>query len=78
MRAEALRGQRLGIHRILPVNVELNGPPMAIFFRKSAVNDPVIAAVRDVLRGVGNELNKTAGAISRRRANLDHKGAEHL
>ncbi len=65
MRAEALRGQRLGTHRILPVNIELNGPPMAVFFRKSVVNDPVIAAARDVLREVGNELSKTAGVVGR-------------
>ncbi|MBX3664224.1 MAG: LysR family transcriptional regulator [Burkholderiales bacterium] len=69
MRAEALRGQRLGTHRILPVDVEISGPPMAIFFRKSALNDPVIAAARDMLREVGDELNKTAGAVGRRRAN---------
>ncbi|MBX3661119.1 MAG: LysR family transcriptional regulator [Burkholderiales bacterium] len=78
MRAEALRGQRLGMHRILPVSVELDGPPMAIFFRKSALNDPVIAAVRDVLREVGNELNKTAGVTGRHRGNSHHQRAGPL
>ncbi|MCW5576743.1 MAG: hypothetical protein KIT13_11665, partial [Burkholderiales bacterium] len=77
MRAEALRGQRLGTHRILPVDVELSGPPMAIFFRKSALNDPVIAAARDTLREVGDELNKTAGATGRRRANPGRQGVKH-
>ena len=62
MRAEALQGQRMGALRILPVDIELRGPPMAVFFRKSAVDDSVITAVRDALRTAGNALEQMTAA----------------
>jgi DNA-binding transcriptional LysR family regulator len=66
MRAEAQHAQQQGLLRVLPVDLDLDAPPIAFFCRKTAAGDPLIQALRQAVAETGQALD--AARPARRRA----------
>jgi DNA-binding transcriptional LysR family regulator len=64
MRAEAVEAQKKGLLRILPVDLDIDLPPIAFFCRRTMAGEPLITGLRQAIIAAGAEIDHRARSKS--------------